>query len=190
MLQHCSAGAYAFGDCLLAHDFRVAMLERHLACVGQLQITHLFSWRCDRSSGLRAPGYFRVQPVRALGSGFNWHCGACVCCWRFVSILVGCVPWTAPQRPAAMRERRAARGADPVSWESDSKSRSTMSHPAGARRFRVALSFPGEHRGRVEKIAEALAGRLGREAVLYDRWYGAEFNRPNLDVYQIGRAHV
>jgi tetratricopeptide (TPR) repeat protein len=58
-----------------------------------------------------------------------------------------------------------------------------MSHGVGTRRFRVALSFPGEHRGRVEKIAEALAGRLGREAVLYDRWYGAEFNRPNLDVY-------
>src|ERR1017187_4077839 len=58
-----------------------------------------------------------------------------------------------------------------------------MSHPAGARRFRVALSFPGEHRGRVEKIAEALAGRLGREAVLYDRWHAPEFNRLNLDVY-------
>jgi hypothetical protein len=51
------------------------------------------------------------------------------------------------------------------------------------KRFRVALSFPGEHRSRVEKIAEALALRLGREKVLYDRWYAAEFARPNLDVY-------
>ena len=70
-----------------------------------------------------------------------------------------------------------------------------MSHPAGTRRFRVALSFPGEHRGRVEKIAEALAGRLGRDKVLYDKWHAPEFNRLNLDVYlpklyQIGRAHV
>ncbi len=30
------------------------------------------------------------------------------------------------------------------------------------KRFRVALSFPGERRARVEKIAEALADKLGR----------------------------
>src|ERR1035438_233403 len=58
-----------------------------------------------------------------------------------------------------------------------------MSHPAGTRRFRVALSFPGEHRGRVEKIAEALAGRLGRDAILYDKWHRGEFARPALGVY-------
>ena|ERR1017187_7686614 len=58
-----------------------------------------------------------------------------------------------------------------------------MSHPAGTKRFRVALSFPGEHRGRIERIAEILAVHLGRDKVLYDRWYGAEFARPNLDVY-------
>jgi hypothetical protein len=51
------------------------------------------------------------------------------------------------------------------------------------RRFRVALSFPGEHRARVEKIAGALADKLGRERVLYDKWYAAEFARLNLDVY-------
>jgi tetratricopeptide (TPR) repeat protein len=54
---------------------------------------------------------------------------------------------------------------------------------AKPRRFRVALSFPGEHRPRVEKVAEALAATLGREKILYDQWYAAEFNRPNLDVY-------
>ena len=58
-----------------------------------------------------------------------------------------------------------------------------MSHPAKPKRFRVALSFPGEHRARVEKIAEALAARLGRDKVLYDRWHAAEFARPNLDTY-------
>jgi hypothetical protein len=50
-------------------------------------------------------------------------------------------------------------------------------------RFQVALSFPGEHRNRVERIAEALAASLGRNNVLYDKWHSAEFARPNLDVY-------
>src|SRR4051812_26760148 len=50
-------------------------------------------------------------------------------------------------------------------------------------RFQVGLSFPGEHRARVEEIAKALATHLGREAVLYDQWFRAEFARPNLDVY-------
>jgi hypothetical protein len=36
-------------------------------------------------------------------------------------------------------------------------------------RFRVALSFPGEHRTRGEKIAEALAAHLTRERILYDK---------------------
>jgi tetratricopeptide (TPR) repeat protein len=55
--------------------------------------------------------------------------------------------------------------------------------PQGKRRFRVALSFPGDHRSRVENIATALAARFGRDQILYDRWYAAEFNRANLDVY-------
>jgi hypothetical protein len=58
-----------------------------------------------------------------------------------------------------------------------------MSHPATTKRFRVALSFPGEHRARVERIAEALAAKLGREKVLYDKWYAAELNRPGLGIY-------
>ena len=32
-----------------------------------------------------------------------------------------------------------------------------------AKRFRVALSLPGEHLARVEKIAETLAAALGRD---------------------------
>lgn len=58
-----------------------------------------------------------------------------------------------------------------------------------AKRFRVALSFPGEHRDRVEKIAEALAATLGRNAILYDRWWAAEFNRLNLLVYLSALYH-
>lgn len=35
----------------------------------------------------------------------------------------------------------------------------------------------------MEKIARALARKLGKESILYDRWHQAEFARPNLDVY-------
>ena len=52
-----------------------------------------------------------------------------------------------------------------------------------SRRFAVALSFPGAHRDRAEGIATHLAGTLGRERVLYDRWYREEFARFNLDTY-------
>lgn len=55
--------------------------------------------------------------------------------------------------------------------------------PASGRRFRVALTFPGEKRNAVEAIAEALSGTYGRERILYDQYHTAEFARPNLDVY-------
>lgn len=57
-----------------------------------------------------------------------------------------------------------------------------MPEPA-RRRFRVALSFPGEHRHRVECIANLLSQSLTRDEILYDRWHAVEFSRPNLDVY-------
>jgi hypothetical protein len=44
-------------------------------------------------------------------------------------------------------------------------------------------SFPGEHRGRVEAIANLLAVHVTRNQVLYDRWHQSELNRLNLDVY-------
>jgi len=50
-------------------------------------------------------------------------------------------------------------------------------------RFRVALSYPGEHRDVVAKVAEHLATALGEERVLYDKFHEAEFARPELDVY-------
>jgi hypothetical protein len=55
--------------------------------------------------------------------------------------------------------------------------------PPAKRRFRVALSFPGEHRSRVENIATILAAHFGHDQILYDRWHAAKFNRPNLDLY-------
>ena len=51
------------------------------------------------------------------------------------------------------------------------------------KRFRIALSFPGEHRAFVEQVAAHLASRVGQERVLYDKYYEAEFARPDLDTY-------
>ncbi|MYF27310.1 MAG: TIR domain-containing protein [Gammaproteobacteria bacterium] len=48
--------------------------------------------------------------------------------------------------------------------------------------FDVALSFPGEHRSYVDRVAEELDYVLGAEACFYDRFYEAQLARPNLDV--------
>ncbi len=50
-------------------------------------------------------------------------------------------------------------------------------------RFKIALSFPSEHRGFVEQVAARLADQVGRDRVLYDKYYEAEFARPDLDTY-------
>jgi hypothetical protein len=50
-------------------------------------------------------------------------------------------------------------------------------------RFQIALSFPGEARHRVEKIAEVLSTSAPKAAILYDKWLSAELARPGLDVY-------
>ena len=52
----------------------------------------------------------------------------------------------------------------------------------GRHRFRVALSFPGEHRDYVERVATELDQQLGPNACFYDRFYEAQLARPNLDV--------
>ena len=53
----------------------------------------------------------------------------------------------------------------------------------GSKRFKIALSFPGEQRSLVGKIAEKLADKLTVPCVLYDRFHRSEFARPNLDTY-------
>ena len=65
-----------------------------------------------------------------------------------------------------------------------------MSEKTPAKRFKVALSFPGEQRDYVLQVAESLAEQLGREAILYDAWYTAEFARPNLDTYLQNLYHT
>jgi len=51
------------------------------------------------------------------------------------------------------------------------------------KRFRVALSFPGEHRPFVSEVANVLATNLGKDRVFYDTFHEAELARPDLDVY-------
>src|SRR5688572_24644335 len=57
-----------------------------------------------------------------------------------------------------------------------------MAEPS-PKRFRVALSFAGEKRTYVEKVANSLAGKIGKELVFYDAWHEARLARANLDTY-------
>ena len=58
----------------------------------------------------------------------------------------------------------------------------TRSLDIGRHRFQVALSFPGEHRIFVERVAAELEQRLVPNACFYDKYYEALLARPNLDV--------
>jgi hypothetical protein len=51
------------------------------------------------------------------------------------------------------------------------------------RRFRVGLSFPGEHRHFVAQVARQLGTMFGEKAILYDQFHEAEFAQPGLDIY-------
>ncbi|HKQ09262.1 MAG TPA: TIR domain-containing protein [Blastocatellia bacterium] len=50
------------------------------------------------------------------------------------------------------------------------------------KRFKVALSFPGEKRRYVSKIAKGLVERLGPTSIFYDKYFEAELAKPNLDL--------
>src|SRR2546423_3225472 len=52
-----------------------------------------------------------------------------------------------------------------------------------AKRFRVAFSFAGEKRDFVSKVADILADRFGKNRILYDKYYEAEFARARLGRY-------
>src|ERR1044071_9826467 len=51
------------------------------------------------------------------------------------------------------------------------------------KRFRIAFSFAGEKRDFVAEVAAILAERLGEAAILYDKYYEAEFARARLGRY-------
>ena len=59
----------------------------------------------------------------------------------------------------------------------------TAANSVPHRRFRVALSFPGEQRSYIEKVAALLECVHGTDKILYDSFHEAEFARPDLDVY-------
>jgi hypothetical protein len=52
-----------------------------------------------------------------------------------------------------------------------------------SKRFSIALSFPGEYRSFVEKVADNLAATVPTNRVLYDKYCEAEFARLDLDTY-------
>lgn len=52
------------------------------------------------------------------------------------------------------------------------------------KRFKIALSFPGEHREEIiEPIANQLSDTFSKKDILYDDFHKAEFARPNLDTH-------
>ncbi len=62
-----------------------------------------------------------------------------------------------------------------------------MSTPATnasqGKRFKVALSFPGEHRDYIKEVADHLAYEYGKPNVFYDNFHKDELARNNLDIY-------
>ena len=72
--------------------------------------------------------------------------------------------------------------ADTCEADADASGARPSVHSAG-KRFAVALSFPGEYRQFVGKVAEGLAKPYGKERVLYDEYLEGELARTNLDVY-------
>ena len=56
----------------------------------------------------------------------------------------------------------------------------TIQGESPKKRFRIALSFSGNVRAYVEKIAEYIARYISYDSVLYDKDHEAEFARPDL----------
>ena len=54
--------------------------------------------------------------------------------------------------------------------------------PTPTKRFRIALSFAGEKRDFVARVAALLAERFGEDAILYDKYHEAEFARHDLGI--------
>jgi len=54
---------------------------------------------------------------------------------------------------------------------------------APMKHFKIALTFAGETRTLVKEIAEYLSAEYGKDCILYDKYYEAEFARPQLDSY-------
>lgn len=58
-----------------------------------------------------------------------------------------------------------------------------MADSAFRKRFRIALSFTGEKREFIAKVADILAQRFSKKSILYDKYHEAEFARHDLGFY-------
>lgn len=58
-----------------------------------------------------------------------------------------------------------------------------MTEEANQKRFKIALSFPGEKRDFISQVAKLIAEKVGKPSLLYDQYFEAEFARPDLDTY-------
>lgn len=81
---------------------------------------------------------------------------------------------------ASGSSRVTFRKPEPVSYKQHVSTR-----PA-RRRFKIAVSFPGEVRDVVEKVVRLLQGQLGKESVFYDSDHKAELAGPDLDLKLLG----
>lgn len=63
------------------------------------------------------------------------------------------------------------------------KGKKTVGPAASSKRFRIAFSFAGQKRDYVRKVADILAKRFKKEAILYDKFHEAEFSRARLGRY-------
>jgi hypothetical protein len=61
------------------------------------------------------------------------------------------------------------------------KIETTSKSDTSRKRFKIAFSFPGELRSRVEKIADIISSKIGKENIFYDNYYKSLLARPNLD---------
>lgn len=58
------------------------------------------------------------------------------------------------------------------------------------KKFKVALSFPGEKRAYVNVVADSLCELIDNDSIFYDNYYIAELARPNLDLLLQKIYHV
>jgi hypothetical protein len=61
--------------------------------------------------------------------------------------------------------------------------KSTSSVLSGDKKYKIAFSFPGEIRTRVESIANIIASRIGKENIFYDNFHKAQLARLDLDIF-------
>lgn len=86
-----------------------------------------------------------------------------------------------PSNPSNQSAQSLVNTVSPI--DSDPNLRSLDITGTSEKRFAVALSFAGENRSFIGGVAEHLAAVVGRQRVLYDKWYEAEFARPRLATY-------